>query len=173
MFQCHRDLAGRGLHVWAGVISNLNTRGVQWLREADPSTWPDGVGVSLHWYPHGSGPAVPHPGFRSRQAEVDALTAIVAGRPWAVTEFGYHTARRRVTRTVWGFEVPVGYATWTDDEVAAHAAYEWQFWEAQGAVAAFWFQLNDGPTDHFEHKFGIRRVDGSWKPVAHTFRRDA
>ncbi|MGE0460888.1 MAG: hypothetical protein AB7Q16_05925 [Vicinamibacterales bacterium] len=171
LLEFHAAATARGLHVWAGVISNLNTRGLEWLANARPDLWPADVGVAIHWYPHGDGPHVPHPGFRSRDHEVDVFQRVIGARPWIVSEFGYHTARRRVTRRIWGFDIPVGYTRWTDGEVARHVSVEWAFWERRGAVGAALFQLNDGPLDTMEHRFGIRRVDGGWKPVADTFRR--
>ena len=53
---------------------------------------------------------------------------------------------------------------------AANIAAEWQFWRVQGAQAAFLYQINDGTGEH--EGYGIRTVDGRWKPAAETVPRD-
>lgn len=53
---------------------------------------------------------------------------------------------------------------------------EWDFWERVGAEGAVLYQINDGPTSTSARPvaldtYGIRRLDGAWKPSAHTFQR--
>jgi hypothetical protein len=167
LFEFHAAVAGRGLQVWAPGISNLNQRGLEWLAAADPSTWPTDIAITMHWYPHGNGPTTPHPGFRSRDHEVEVFKRIIGQRPFIVSEFGYHTANR-ATRWERLFGIQ---RRWTDAQVAQHVAFEWRFWEGHGAVGAVLFQINDGVEDTGEARFGIRRVNGTWKPVADAFRR--
>lgn len=163
-----------GLHLWAGCVSNLNQRGLRYLRDAGVERWPDDVCVSVHWYPHGDRRENPHPGFYSRQHEVAQLLGLIGDRPWGVSEFGFHTATRKVS---WLDRLLGTRGTaWTDDQVAAMVAEEWAFWEAHGATGAVLYQVNDGPSADSARPaaldtFGIRRLDGSWKPVAATFRR--
>lgn len=158
--------------VWAGAVSNLNQRGLSYLREL-VLFLPQDVGVTVHRYPHdtwyASGPTVPHAGFPSRESEVAQLRALLRGRPWGVSEFGYHTAARP---RGWGpFRLPS--RRWTDAEVRHHVAWEWAFWARQGATFAALYQINDGPSDTAEHRYGIRTAaGGTWKPVAGTFLLD-
>lgn len=154
-----------GLYLWAGAVSNLNDRGFRFLSDARVDRWPASVNVSVHWYPHGETPQVPHPGFRSREHEVAALKALIGPRTWGVSEFGYHTA----SRATWLDRLFRRRRQWTDAQVAAFVAWEWNFWQAQGAVGAALYQLNDGPTSAAIDRFGIRRGDGTWKPVSRTF----
>lgn len=163
-----------GLHLWAGCVSNLNERGLRYLREAKASTWPDGVNVSCHWYPHGSSNRTPHPGFDSRQHEVEELKKLIGTRAWGVSEFGFHQAGRSRSWIDRLLRIPA--TPWTDEQVAEMVALEWDFWERVGAVGAVLYQINDGPTSTSAKPaaidtFGIRRLDGSFKPVANTFRR--
>jgi hypothetical protein len=165
-----------GLHVWAGAVSNLNDRGLDYLQRLRPYL-PSGVGISVHRYPHDSwlppmtGPTVPHEGFDSREAEVDALRGIIGTRRWRVSEFGYHNAPRNGRLFHW--------PAWTHQESAEYIAWEWAFWEAQGAEAADLFQINDGPegsANTAENRFGVRyEQDGvwRWKPALATFARGA
>jgi hypothetical protein len=166
LFEFHAAVAGRGIQVWAPAIANLNTRGLEWLAAADPASWPADINVTLHSYPHGETPTVPHPGFRSRDHEVEVFRRIIGRRPFIVSEFGYHTAPR-VTRRILG--IPVQRRRWTDDQVAEYVDFEWRFWDGHGATGAVLYQLNDGPSDTTLDRYGIRRVDGTWKPVARTF----
>jgi hypothetical protein len=143
-----------GLVLWAPALSNLDGDSLLWLnlvRDAGQG-WPDGLaGISVHRYGDGTF-ETPHPGFSSREAEVRWLKTACAGLPFIVTEFGYPT--------IDGL---------TEQQQAERISQEWQFWTEQGADAAFVFQLNDGPTGHREHHYGIRRFDGTWKPSADTF----
>lgn len=165
LFAFHAEAARLGVRVWAGVISNLNQRGLEWLAAADPSTWPTDINVSIHWYPHGDRPTNPHPGFRSRDHEVDVLKAIIGARPWLLSETGYHTGNRASRwERLFGIR-----RQWSDAQVAQHVSFEWAFWERRGAVGAVLYQLNDGTTGDPLDKYGIRYLDGRWKPVARTF----
>jgi hypothetical protein len=163
-----------GVRLWAGCISNLNQRGLRYLRAAGVKRWPDRVAVSVHWYPHGDSNRNAHPGFISRDHEVAELRALIGDRPWGVSEFGFHTTARKVSwLDRW---IGVSGAAWTDAQVAAMVAGEWAFWEEAGAVGAVLYQVNDGPSAGSAKPaaldtFGIRRLDGSWKPVAATFAR--
>jgi hypothetical protein len=74
-----------------------------------------------------------------------------------VSEFGYHSAFER------GLTSPL-----SDEEVARCVIYEWEFWAAAGADFAVLYQLNDGPTTTALDRYGIRRLDGTLKPVAGT-----
>lgn len=149
----------RGLQLWAGTVSNLNERGLHYLEQLHPRDWPEDLPVSVHWYPHG-GPTTPHPGFRSRDAEVETLVSIIGERAWGVSEFGYHTGRR------WCLGVIP--RRWTDDEVARFTEFEFKFWRRHGARFAVLYQWNDGYTDDALGRYGIRRTDGTLKPVAHV-----
>lgn len=169
-----RHAEGAGLRLWAGCISNLNQRGLRYLRDAHVERWPASVAVSVHWYPHGDTNQNPHPGFISRDHEVAELLALIGDRPWGVSEFGFHTAARKVS---WLDRfLGVRGTAWTDAQVAEMVAEEWAFWEEAGAVGAVLYQVNDGQSAGSAKPaaldtFGIRRNDGLWKPVADTFKR--
>lgn len=138
-----------GLELWAPAISNLDEDSLKWLNDVRDAGggWPDGLkGISAHSY----GP-FPHRGFRTREGEVKWLIAACVGLPWIITECGEASCEGV-----------------SEQEQADFARAEWAFWIAQGAQAVYWFQLNDGPHDVREHRYGIRRFDGSWKPVAET-----
>lgn len=157
-----------GVKLWAGAISNLNDRGIQFLDRTEPWSWPEDVGVSVHRYPHKDSHLTPHPGFTSREHEIQTLKAIIGeDRPWGVTEFGYHTG----WRYKWWFW-PV---RWTDAQVRDMVAWEWVFFERMGATGAVLYQLNDGPTATADGRYGCRRWPwdlDQWKPVVETFRRE-
>lgn len=56
----------------------------------------------------------------------------------------------------------------TEGEVADQFELEMTFWAGMPQVAAVcWYGLNDGPDRRNElHSYGLRHLDGSWKPVA-------
>lgn len=155
-----RRAAGQAIRVWAGAVSNLHARGFSFLRAAIPLL-PDGVGISAHWYaPAGTDMRAGHDHL-SRQQEVDTLKALAGDRPWAITESGWHTAQQ--SKGWWIFKRRW---RWTDAQVAACVAVETEFWRAQGASLFVLYQLNDGLNDTPLERYGVRRVDGSWKPVS-------
>ncbi len=146
----------RGIRLWAPAISNLDHDSLAWLnavRDAGGG-WPAELhGISVHRYGDGTF-ETPHTGFSSRTAEVNWLKAACAGLPYLVSEFGYPT--------VDGL---------TEAQQAERITQEWHFWAEEGAEVAILFQVNDGPDNTREHRYGIRRFDGSWKPSADTVPR--
>lgn len=157
----------------AAAISNLNRRGFAY--QGDLGEMPANVHGSFHWYAHGGDPRTPHPGSSSREAEVNTWLALIGGgRPWGVSEGGFHTAQRK-RFTDWRKNFPL-YDRWTNLDVAAHVESEIAFWTRMGAEFWLQFQLSDGPEDIPEHRYGIRSgafhedgtVDWTYKPVAYV-----
>lgn len=153
----------RGVIVFAGSISNLTRDVLSWWQQSWKLMDIKPTHVSVHRYPRDAGFSQPHQGFGSRQEEVTALRDIIGNAVVSVTEFGYHTGARKK----WGF-----WSTrWSDIQCAAFAKREWQFWAQQtGVESAYIYQLNDGPTNTTLDRYGIRRLDGSWKPSADAHR---
>jgi hypothetical protein len=154
-----------GLPLWAGSVSNLNERGFEYLRKANVRGWPSYANVSIHRYPNGNSPLTPHGGFDSRYDETATLKILIGQRRWCCTEFGYHTC----DRTEWWQKLLGMHRQWTDAQVKEYVEWEWKFWEAEGAASAVLYQINDGPEPDSSERYGIRWVDGAWKPVAATF----
>lgn len=154
--QCHEAARGAGFFgtIISGGISNLNDRGFSYLdRMLDAHDFPDAV-IGVHRYPEeGRGPLAAHDRYHSREAEWVALRTIVGESPLACTEFGYHTAAARPF-------------TLTDHVVAGSVLWDLAFYQAHDVSLACVYQLNDGPTEHYIDRYGIRRLDGTWKPVA-------
>ena len=148
--------------VISGGISNLSPRRLAYLEQMTAAGLPSDVVVGFHRYPHGLAPQVPHPGFRSRDAEWARLKGIAAGRALACTEFGHHTARRvyRFMRLI-----PLRRRL-SEDTVAEHIVYDLTYFRNRGCLLAAVYQLNDGPTDTPIDRYGIRRADGTPKPAA-------
>ena len=160
--QSHESLRGAGFDgfVISGGVANLDDRGRNYLRGMlAAGTIPPDVIVGFHRYPPtAKGHDAAH-GFRTREEEWQALTEVTTDRRLACTEFGYHTA----PDTVLG----VFRHSRSDQEVADDVMFDIHFFEQRGVELAALFQLNDGPDPtFFEHHFGIRRVDGTLKPVA-------
>lgn len=158
--------AAAELFLWAGSISNLNDRGFTYLRKAHVREWPDDVNISIHRYPNGNSPLTPHDGFESRYDEIATLKTLIGDRRWICSEYGYHTANRA---TKWWQKLLGIERRWTDAQVKEFVAWEWDFWEKAGAVMAVLYQLNDGPSEATLDCYGIRYLEGGWKPVADTF----
>lgn len=165
--QSHESLRAVGFDgpVISGGVANLDDRGRNYLgRMLAAGTVPGDVIVGFHRYPPtAKGHDAAH-GFGSREEEWRALTQVTADRGLACTEFGYHTA----PETLLG----VFRHRRTDEEVADDVLFDIRFFEQRGVEFAAVFQLNDGPDPtFFEDHFGIRRVDGTLKPVATAIQR--
>lgn len=174
LLDIHAVTAARGVTLVGGSISNLNRRGLDYLRALDVPSWPADIGVTFHRYPTGNMlPWTPHAGFASRSQEMDALRSIIGSRPVGCSEFGYHTGNQLTSRwdRFWGRS-----RCFTDAQQAEFAAWEWQYLADQGCTFAAWYQITDGDSSTLSCRrrqpgdcFGIRRLSGAWKPVADTF----
>jgi hypothetical protein len=161
--QSHEALRGAGFNgpVISGGVSNLNQRGLDYLKRAlAVGLMPPDVIVGFHRYPEKArGALAPHEGFTSRDDEWNALLAITGARALACTEFGYHTAPEKIIGPIT--------KTRTDQEVAASVMWDIQFYTERAVTLAAVFQLNDGPDpNNMEDRYGIRRTNGELKPVA-------
>lgn len=136
-------------------IRNTGIDPVSWLKRVlstglvppDPS-----IGLGYHTY-RATPPGVPVEGYDTREQEFSTLRWIANGRPLWNTEIGWSTATRKKKGCSGWFG-----GTWhyTDDQVASFLSYELQVNRDQGALSTVVFQLNDGPNDENEHRFGIR-----------------
>ncbi len=150
--------------VWVGAVSNLNDRGLAYMRmlfsDRIPNSLlslPPDVGVSVHRYAEDT-VWKPHDHFTSREHEVEVLRKIIGSRAYGVSEMGYSTG---------AVDNKPGL---TDEEARDNLRQEFNFWPAQGAKFCTVYQLNDGPENAPLDKYGIRRIDGTWKPSADIFR---
>lgn len=153
--------------LYVGAISNLNRRGLDYLRQLRPTFdhLPAWVRISIHRYPHGGASeswSVPHDGFQSRAAEVGAVGRIIGQRRFAVTETGYHCAPRTSGWWIWRRTVRR-----TEAQQLQETLHEVAVWSGAGADFVVLYQINSGPNlDDPGGSFGWRRFDGTWRPVA-------
>ncbi len=152
--------------VWVGAVGNLAPPDLSYMKmlfsdriKHSLSTLPPEVGVSIHRYPEGTSPSKPHKPFLSREHEVETFRKIIGSRSFGISEVGYHTAPNEN-----------GDPALNDDDVLDRLRYEFDFWAAQGAKFCTIYQVTDGPDDTPINRFGIRRVDGTWKRSAEIFR---
>lgn len=142
------------------VASNLNRRGHDYLLAviaACGGSLPSNAFGVTHRYGHNDVETShrlskwkPWGDFKSREAEYEWFrTTIGAGRPWVISETGWASAE------------DISEAT-----QAEYAAREFQLAKDMGAKALVWYQVNDGPGSFPIDHFGLRRIDGTWKPVA-------
>lgn len=149
--------------VVSGGICNLSRASLTYLERMLNQGLPPEVILGFHRYPRGLTPANPQDGFSSRDAEWQELQRLANGRGVACTEVGHHTAPRK--HRIWGF---IPWRTRVSDaQVAEHVAFDLQYFKARGCLLTAVYQLNDGPDDesHLD-RYGIRRQDGTLKPVA-------
>jgi hypothetical protein len=154
-------LVNADIEVITGGVTNLSSSALSWLDRAilaAPALTPEAV-VGFHSYREN--PRAPKAGFPSREAEMGELARIARGRRTWCTEVGYHTASGRgcLGRKTKGL---------TDQQVEDFC-YAEQAWFLAFDIDLAWYQINDGPKDVPLDRYGIRRTDGTLKPVAGCF----
>ncbi len=151
--------------VVVGGIAGTSRKGLAYLADAASAGFPNDCIIGYHTYRTTMEPESPLDDFPSRDAEFERLQGIAAGRAIWCTETGWHTAPSTVRFGPWGILRRT--VQYTDAQVADFAEREVRINARQGALGLVWFQLNDG-TDpsKYEHRFGIRTADGTWKPIA-------
>ena len=150
--------------LWLGAVHTLNPECLAYL-DTIAINVEGNYGVSYHRYTNGKDMWNPQPGMASREEEMRQLQALAGGRPLARTECGRHTAPDSRSYGVFNLRKE----TWqlTDDEVATDNAAEIAFDAQWGVQFTTIYQLNDGPDPNEALDcYGIRRVDGTWKPSA-------
>jgi hypothetical protein len=149
--------------VISGGICNLSRDSLRYLERMSVAGLPDDVVVGFHRYPKGLTPRNAQDGFSSRDQEWQELQRVADGRAVACTEVGHHTAPRR--HLLWGL-IPVRRRV-SDADVAEHVVYDLSYFRERGCLLTAVYQLNDGPSDDLHvDRYGIRRQDGTLKPVA-------
>lgn len=150
--------------VVTGGISTTGRANLDYLKRAIEYGLPEDVVIGYHTYRTTRQPQEPLKGFLSRDAEFAELKRIAGGREIWNTEIGWHTAQSTIR--FGPMKMCKRKIQFSDEQVADFAEREVHLNAAYGSLGLVWFQLNDGPTDNYEDRFGIRRLDGTWKPVA-------
>jgi hypothetical protein len=148
-------------------VSNLNVRGLSYLSRMLERGLPAGAAVAVHRYPNGQSPSDPHYPFPDRREEIAALLSIAGDRDVWVTETGRSEGPGWIRRF---FFQKIEF--WlTEQQVADYMEAELRLWADFPKVkAVVWYQLNSGADRGNElNNYGIRRVDGTFKPVAERF----
>jgi hypothetical protein len=170
-----RDRRIRDTRLVIGGIMNTDEGGLAYLEALLSTGVPGPVIIGFHTYRTTTTPHKPSKGFSSRSAEFHRLQALAGGRRLWNTEIGWHTAPSKVG--CWPFTKKV---QWSDAEVYDHLMDEASYNEAAGVEVMTIFQLNDGPGNGYEDRFGIRDYGGwlkdssevprQWKEVVDVLR---
>jgi hypothetical protein len=139
-------------------VSNLNQRGFTYLERMLTVPLHREAAIAFHRYPHDGDPQKPHEGFGDRHQETSKLVQMAAGRDLWLTETGLT-------------EGPHDGKFHSEEFVAETYDSEARFWQAMPSLRAMtWYNINDGPSVEQIDHYGVRRLDGSWKPVARQVR---
>lgn len=99
-------------------------------------------------------PTIPHHWHTSRDVEHAALLEAAHGRALICSEFGFDSGTR-----VWnGHELSM-----TLERQAEDCRRELARMDRDGVQVAVWYQLNDGPTNSFIDRYGLRTASGEVK----------
>ena len=164
------DAQARGVRLYALCPHNIYRETMDWCRQVWALMDVKPRYVAVHRYPEHGGFEVPHPGFASRDAEVQALRDIIGDVPICLSEFGYHNGPRKVRYGPFGLFSRT--ETWTPEQSAAQIRQECEFWPKWGTDAAILYQINSSHTDP-EDQYGVKYPDGSDKvPIVDVFRAE-
>ena len=147
--------------VVTGGVTNLSSTALSWLDRAMTAAPGLSTEAIIGFHSYRENPNTPKEKFKTRAAEMVELNRIGRGRDAWCTEVGYHTASGRgcFGRKTKGL---------TDQQVEEFCLSELS-WFKQLGISLVWYQLNDGPKDMALDRYGIRRTDGTFKPVAGCF----
>jgi len=135
-----------------GGISSLGNKSLEWLKKAwDHSFW------KLGFHPYRT-TEPPDSGVMER---IGMLRKIAPAAQLWNTECGWHTCKSKKScfRSV----------QFSEEQVAQFLKEDIEYHQRAFCESYTVYQLNDGPGDciTYENHFGIRRVDGTWKPSAY------
>jgi hypothetical protein len=169
LLAAYPTLQARGCTIYAGSVTNISPPALSWLTQMLVGV-PGDVGVATHRYSDGGtkSATTPRRPYATRSAEFAALKAAIGSRRWAVTEFGYHTARQ--SRYGGWLGKWLGFRL-TDQQVVENVRLDLLYYKAAGADFAVAYQWLDGPNDEPLHRYGARRLDGTYKPWVEVPRR--
>ncbi len=149
----------------SGGVMFWNATGRDYLRRMIEAGLSARVIIGFHAY-RTTPATTPLPGFNSRAAEFLELKRLAPGRRYWHTEVGWHTGRRCTLQVgPWCFRSE----QLSDAQVASYWTDELRINQENGVEVVVCYQLNDGLTSAPGDRFGIRRLDGTEKPVAAVF----
>jgi hypothetical protein len=150
--------------IWGGAPSDCRrNNGLDYLETAGVLSWPSDLGCALHRYPADPWTQDPTPGqeIEPRWREQAHVIALLANRPIAVTEFGFHY---EVQTKGWGeFR---RHTQLSEDRGAAYLAADLTWFSQMNVQLATMYQWTDGAPENFNQaidRFGIRRSDGTFR----------
>lgn len=155
--------------IMAGSVSNIDRDdGMKYLRAWLPRLH-DRYWVGVHPYRTTRKPDK-FKGYASADEMKQDLLSLISGRPFAVTEAGWHDARQTYGGV---FGACKSESQFTPDEVARFAIEDIDFWKGAGAERYCWYQIRDGDpqSKDIEAHFGAHLADGTRKPVADALQR--
>ncbi len=160
-----RRISSRAILVSGGILTTRRSS-LDYLSATLAAGVPPDCHLGYHTYRE-TGPDTPHEGFAVRQDEFAALRRVAGERPVWGTEIGWHTAPHPRYLRVFGIRIRIGSSRYSDDDVARFVLREIELNAAAGSRSCTIYQINDGPDRNSGlDNFGIRRLDGEWKPVA-------
>ncbi len=149
-------------------VSNLNKRGLSYLKKMLDVGLPAELQVAVHRYPPDISWNSAHSGFSSRLEELEVLHALLGKRKFWVTETGRTEGPVKVRKP---FPLCFLYdrIMLSEWKVAHWAERELLFWKEAGAQGVSWYQIGDGPSenDPLDH-YGIINREGEIKRVGKT-----
>lgn len=149
--------------VFTAGITTTDRKRLDWLRDVYAQGIPADCGTAIHTYRQETPPGWAKPGFGSRAAEYEAVREIIGpSRRLILSEIGWHLAPFTVKKGWFGSEQK----TYTETQVADYLLEECRIASENGVESLTVFQITDGPDpNNYEHRFGLRRMDGTWRPT--------
>ncbi len=149
--------APAGVTIVTAGITSLSSDSLAWLRKAMPALpWLSTMVCGFHAYTS----AILNEG--NRRAELQQLRSIIGDRRAWNTETGWHMASKAKPFPLCWSRAP----GLSEEQVLANLTADVRIHAEYGVETYTVYQLNDGPRDTPEDRYGIRTMDGRWKKQA-------
>lgn len=150
-----REAVPAEIPVWLNVANNTTRLAYDYTRRVLDAGLHEGIGLDLHPYQTTNLFGLPNnAGFSSQEEMWRAHLEL--GRRLIVGECGATAARQGVGGwVIAGKRYGGRVVQYTDGQIADYTSLDLQRHADYGVEQSHRFQLNDGPTDHYEHRHGF------------------
>lgn len=152
--------------ILAGAVCDLRPRSIDYLRDAGVRNWPEDIIISYHRYPQIQTNVKASQVGLDRAEEFNNFLKVIGNHNYACTEHGFHY---ETIRPYWFWPFITRPAI---DEASAAWEYNNDMYILfnQGNKYAMLYQYTDGPTDTGINRFGIKKMDGTYRPIVKSIK---
>ena len=147
--------------ILAGAVCDLRPRSTDYLKAANVKDWPENIIVSYHRYPQVQSNVLASQIGLTRNEEFSIFLKTIGNHDYACTEHGFHY---ETVRPYWFWPF---YTRPAIDEYSAASEYTIDMNKLiiQANRYAILYQYTDGQKDDGEDRFGVKKMDGTYRQI--------